>query len=74
MLTLIANVLALTPGTLPLEATTSPAVIYVHVLHLTDVETVRRDVQHLTALAVRAFGSQAAVDALTSAAPGGTTR
>jgi multicomponent Na+:H+ antiporter subunit E len=71
LLTLIANVLALTPGTLPLEATSSPAVIYVHVLHLDDVETVRRDVQHLTVLAVRAFGSQAAVESLSSHSPRG---
>ena len=40
-----------------------PIVLYVHVLHLRDVEEVRRDIQHLTDLAVRAFGSPDAVAA-----------
>ena len=40
-----------------------PLVLYVHVLHLRDVEEVRRDVQHLTDLTVRAFGSAEAVAA-----------
>jgi len=61
LLTLIANVLSLTPGTMPIEVTRTPPVIYVHVLHLRDVEAVRHDVQHLSALAVRAFGSAEAV-------------
>ena len=67
LLTLIANVLALTPGTMPVEVTNRPPVIYVHVLHLHDVESVRRDVRHLTTLAVRAFGSAEARAALTEA-------
>ena len=37
--------------------------LYVHVLHLRDVEEVRRDIQHLTDLTVRAFGSPDAVAA-----------
>lgn len=64
LLTLIANVLSLTPGTMPIEVTREPPVIYVHVLHLDDVEAVRRDVQHLSALAIRAFGSDEAVEIL----------
>lgn len=64
LLTLVANVLSLTPGTLPIEVTREPPVIYVHVLHLRDIEAVRLDVQRLSALAVRAFGSDAAVAVL----------
>jgi multisubunit Na+/H+ antiporter MnhE subunit len=56
--------LALTPGTLPVHVTREPPVIYIHVLHLHDIEAVRRDVQHLADLAVRAFGPPAAVAAL----------
>ena len=57
LLTLISNLVALAPGTMPLELTQDPIVLYVHVLHLRDVEQVRRDIQHLTDLTVRAFGS-----------------
>ncbi len=64
LLTLVANVLSLTPGTMPIEVTRTPPRIFVHVLHLRDVEAVRRDVQSLTGLAIRAFGSDEAVAAL----------
>ncbi len=64
LLTLIANVMALTPGTIPIEARQHPTVLYVHVLHLGDVEELRREVQHLAQLAYRAFGSEEAVAAL----------
>lgn len=64
LLTLVTNVMAVTPGTMPLEVTRDPTVIYVHVLLLGDVEETRRDVQHLAALAYRAFGSEAAIAAL----------
>lgn len=64
LLTLVTNVMAVTPGTMPLEVTRDPTVIYVHVLMLGDVEQVRRDVQHLAALAYRAFGSERAVAAM----------
>lgn len=61
MLTLVANTLSLAPGTMAMEVTKDPGIIYVHVLHLTDVEDVRAMTQHLAALAVRGFGSQEAV-------------
>jgi multicomponent Na+:H+ antiporter subunit E len=64
LVTLIANLLALAPGTMPLEVETEPNVLYVHILHLHDIERARRDIQGLTADAVRAFGSKAAVAAL----------
>ncbi len=64
--TLVANAISLTPGTLTLEVRQSPIVLYVHVLHLYDIEAVRLDVQRLEALAIRAFGSEAAVAAAES--------
>lgn len=59
--TLVANAISLTPGTLTLEVRQEPTVLYVHVLHLEDIEAVRREVQHLEVLAIRAFGSLEAV-------------
>ena len=53
----VANVVTLTPGTVTIEVTGSPAVIYVNVLHLHDIEDVRRDLLRLEELSVRAFGS-----------------
>lgn len=55
----VANVITLTPGTVTIEAVGSPPVLYVHVLHLVEIEKVRNDVLHLEALTVRAFGSPA---------------
>ncbi len=63
ILTLMTNLLALSPGTMPLELTQDPVVLYVHVLHLRDVDVVRKEIQHLTDLTVRAFGSAEAVAA-----------
>ena len=64
LLTLVTNVMAVTPGTMPIEVTRHPTVMYVHVLLLGDVEVVRRDVQHLAGLAYRAFGSDEAIAAM----------
>jgi multicomponent Na+:H+ antiporter subunit E len=64
LLTLITNVMALTPGTMPIEVRQHPTVMYIHVLHLGDVEEARREVQHLARLAYHAFGSDEAVAAL----------
>ncbi|MFP5224773.1 MAG: Na+/H+ antiporter subunit E [Actinomycetota bacterium] len=57
--TLVANAITLTPGTLTLEVQEEPTVLYVHVLHLRDIEEVRREVRHLEHLAIHAFGSPA---------------
>lgn len=69
LITLVTNVMAVTPGTMPVEVDRDPTVLYVHVLLLGDVEEVRRDVQHLAALAYRAFGSDAAIAALEEMEP-----
>lgn len=57
LLTLIANLLALTPGTMPLEVRQNPTVLYVHVLLFADIDEIRSDILHLTDLSVRAFGT-----------------
>ncbi len=64
LVTLVANFITLTPGTLTLEVRDDPKRLFVHVLHLHDIEAVRRDVQELEALAIRAFGSPQAIAAL----------
>lgn len=62
--TAVANAISLTPGTLTIDVDDDPVVLYVHVLHLRDIEAVRRDVQRLETLAIRAFGSADALAAL----------
>lgn len=56
--TLVANAFTLTPGTLTLEVRQVPPTLFVHVLHLRDTESVRRDVRRLQYLALRAIGSR----------------
>lgn len=56
LLTLIVNVMALSPGTIPLQVTREPNVLYVHVLQMSDVEASRREVERLVELACHAFG------------------
>ncbi len=57
---IVANVITLTPGTITIESLGSPPVLYVNVMHLSDVERVRTDLLHIEELSVRAFGSAAA--------------
>ncbi|HUH06513.1 MAG TPA: Na+/H+ antiporter subunit E [Egibacteraceae bacterium] len=56
---LIANAITLTPGTLTIEAvrTGEDVTLYVHVLHLRDIDAVRADLRGLGVRAIRAFGS-----------------
>lgn len=56
LLSLIANVIALTPGTMTVEATRDPPVLYVHFLLLDDIDQARRAVARLERLAVAALG------------------
>ena len=62
LVTLVGNAITLTPGTLTVDVRAhghdQPPVLYVHVLHFTDVESLRRDVLTLERLAVRAFGTK----------------
>lgn len=62
LITLVANAVTLTPGSVTVEVRREPEpMIYLHVLHLHDVEAVRRQVLHLEELAVKAFGSSEAL-------------
>lgn len=69
VLTLVANAISLTPGTLTLEVDRDRSVLYVHVLDVGGpggVEDVRRSIRRLERRAVRAIGppeSLAALDA-----------
>ncbi len=55
IVTTIANVLAMSPGVLPVDV--EPNAIRVHVLRARDVERTRASVAHLETLIVRAFGN-----------------
>lgn len=62
VVTVLANVISGTPGTLILEVEREPAtVLYVHVLHLRDIEQVRCEILRLECLLVRAIGSEQSV-------------
>jgi multicomponent Na+:H+ antiporter subunit E len=60
--TVLADAITLTPGTLSLEVGEAPPMLYVHVLHVRDVEGVRRDVLRLQRLVSRAIGPAAPLD------------
>ncbi len=57
IVTLIANIVCLTPGTVAVEVTKEPSMLYVHVLQLHDVEAARAEVEHLRELTSSAFGT-----------------
>jgi len=52
---IVADAISLTPGSLTIEVDADHGVLYVHVLHLHDVEEVRADVRRLEDLAIAAF-------------------
>ena len=69
LLTVLANAISLTPGTLTLEVDRARSTLYVHVLQVGEgadaVERVRRDIVAIERLAIRAVGTahaRAAVD------------
>lgn len=70
--TLVANIISLIPGTLTLEVADEPPRLFVHVLHLDDVDEVRAEVAHLEDLVTKAvmpslLPLDPPTDALTSA-------
>ena len=65
VVTLIANAITLTPGTVTLDISRNPTTLYVHVLHLYDTERVRRDVHRLQQFALKAMGVDASDAAAT---------
>jgi multicomponent Na+:H+ antiporter subunit E len=68
LLTLIANIIALTPGTMTVDVTREPPIIYVHFLLLSDVDDARRVIARLERLVFAAVG-----DPETAVAPTTTT-
>jgi multicomponent Na+:H+ antiporter subunit E len=61
MVTIVASLVAMTPGTMPVEVEQGPTVIYVHVLHLDDPDVVRRSIWRLRDQVVQAFGTPEAI-------------
>lgn len=55
IITLVANAISVTPGTVTVDVD-PPATLYIHVLHLRDLEAARSEVKRLEELAIRAFG------------------
>lgn len=63
LITLLANMIALSPGTLPIHVGRDPLVLYLHILRLDHPDAVRQRVSRLEALAVGALGSPAMIAA-----------
>ena len=55
MALLVANGITFTPGTLTVELTDDPLIVYVHLLHFKTVESARSDVADLEDLVCRAL-------------------
>lgn len=62
LVTIIASLVALTPGTMPVEVEQNPTIMYVHVLNLDDPEAVRRRIWSLRDQVLAAFGTAEAID------------
>jgi multicomponent Na+:H+ antiporter subunit E len=62
-LTVIANLVAMTPGETPIEVEADPPVMYVHVLQFTSVDEVRRGIWGLRDQVLAAFGTEEAIAA-----------
>jgi multicomponent Na+:H+ antiporter subunit E len=60
VLSVMANVIALSPGTMTVDVTSDPAVLYVHFLLIDDVDDARRAVARLERLVVGALGDATA--------------
>lgn len=69
LVTFLTNVLALSPGTMPIDVGQSPPVLYLHVLRLRDPEAIRASVSRLEALAVAALGDADALRAVAEPPP-----
>lgn len=69
VLSFVANVIALTPGTATIEVLSSPPALVLHVLDVGDPEEVARGVYELEELTVRAFGGADLVEGLSVPLP-----
>lgn len=63
---LVANIVALSPGTMPVDMDVDAHVLTLHVLRLDDPATTRRYVAHLESLVVHAFGTQREIGSLSA--------
>ena len=63
LLTMVANLTALTPGMMAIEVEREPPRFFVHVLQVRDPESSRHDVWRLERLVIDAFGSEELIDA-----------
>jgi multisubunit Na+/H+ antiporter MnhE subunit len=61
VVTVIASLVAMTPGTMPIEVEQRPTVMYVHVLNLDDPDEVRRTIWRLRDQVVATFGTAEAI-------------
>jgi multicomponent Na+:H+ antiporter subunit E len=61
---LVANLVALSPGTMPVDVDVDAHVLHLHVLRLEDPAATRRYASRLEALVVRAFGTPREVASL----------
>src|SRR3546814_16430527 len=61
LVTFLANLIAVSPGTMPIEVTYNPNVIYVHALHKDDPERTRRLVARLASPSDPLPGGPAAI-------------
>jgi multicomponent Na+:H+ antiporter subunit E len=64
VVTLIADAISLTPGTLTVEVRREPLTLYVHALDVRDVGVLQGEVRTLEVLAVKAFGDEDALAGL----------
>jgi len=69
LVTFLANLIAVSPGTMPIEIGYRPHVIYVHSLRGVEPEEVRAFVARLEELAVMALGGPQAIGAVVEPAP-----
>ena len=63
---LVANVIALSPGTMAVDIDVDEFLLRIHVLRLTDPDDARRYVARLEALIVHAFGTPREIESLTA--------
>jgi multicomponent Na+:H+ antiporter subunit E len=59
MLSALASLVVMTPGTMPVEFERDPPAMYVHVLHFSDVDRVRQEIWSLRDQILLAFGGEA---------------
>lgn len=64
VVTLLADAISLTPGTLTLEVRREPPTLYVHAMDVRDMDDLRRQLRTLERLAIEAFGDEVAIAGL----------